>query len=92
MGTLDHGEREAIQLAMERHAAVLIIDEWKGRAMAQRRHIPLTGAIGILGESYQRMLIDHPLDVLADMRRQGFRINAQLVKTFDILLRTRYAR
>src|ERR1700730_16400357 len=42
MTALDRGEREAIQLASEQKANVLIMDEWKGRAMAASRGLPLT--------------------------------------------------
>ena len=89
---LDRGEREAIVLATERKADVLIIDEWKGRAIAQRRGLPLIGALGVLGEAYRQGLIDAPLQVLAEMRQQGFRIDDQLAVRFEVLLGTRYAR
>ncbi len=44
--SLDQGEVEAIQLAEEKHADLLIIDESKGRTIAQRRGLPVTGALG----------------------------------------------
>jgi predicted nucleic acid-binding protein len=50
------------------------------------------GALGVLGDSYQRGLIDHPLRILADMRRQGFRITDTLAQKFEVLLGTKYAR
>src|SRR5579872_71775 len=90
--TLDRGEREAIQLTTEQKADVLIMDEWRGRAIAQRRALPLIGALGVLGDSYQRALVDDPLGILANMRPQGFRISDQLVAKFAVLLQTRYAR
>jgi predicted nucleic acid-binding protein len=92
MTALDRGEREAILLATERKADVLIMDEWKGRAIAQRRGLPLTGALGVLGDAYRKGLIDAPLQVLADMRQQGFQIDDQLAVRFQVLLGTRYAR
>ena len=92
VATLDRGEREAIQLATEQKADVLIMDEWKGRAIAQRRGLPLTGALGVLGDAYQRALLDRPLEILGGMRQQGFRISDQLAAKFEFLLRTRYAR
>src|SRR5260221_8239825 len=54
MAVLDRGEREAIQLTTEQKADVLIMDEWRGRAIAQRRALPLVGALGALGEGFQR--------------------------------------
>jgi predicted nucleic acid-binding protein len=56
MAALDPGEREAIQLTTEQKADVLIMDERRGRAIAQRRGLPLTGALGVLGDAYQRAL------------------------------------
>jgi predicted nucleic acid-binding protein len=92
MAALDRGEREAIQLTTEQKADVLIMDEWRGRMIAQRRGLPLIGALGVLGDSYQRALTDHPLEILAEMRQQGFRISGQLVARFEVLLKTKYVR
>lgn len=92
MATLDRGEREAIQLVIERQADVLIMDEWRGRAIAKGRGLPLIGAPGVLGDSYRQGLIDTPLQLLADMRQEGFRVSSELVGKFESLLRTRYAR
>jgi predicted nucleic acid-binding protein len=77
---------------VERKADILIIDEWKGRAMARSRILPIIGALGVLGDAFQQRLIDDPLEILAVMRQHGFRINDQLVAKFQVLLRTRYAR
>jgi predicted nucleic acid-binding protein len=81
-----------IQLTTEQKADVLIMDERRGRAIAQRRGLPLTGALGVLGDAYRRALIDYPLDVLTDIRQQGFRISDALVARFEALLISRYAR
>ncbi len=45
---LDPGEREAIQLAQQQHADILLIDERKGRQEAQLRGLLTTGTLGIL--------------------------------------------
>jgi len=66
VAALHRGEREAIQLTMEQNADVLIMDEWKGRAIAHSRGLPLTGALGVLGDAYRKGLIDTPLQVLAE--------------------------
>jgi uncharacterized protein len=92
MTALDRGEREAIQLAEESKADVLIMDEWKGRGIVRSRGLPLIGAIGVLGDGYQQGFIDDPMLILAEMRQQGFRIGNQLVARFQVLLGTRYAR
>lgn len=45
---LDEGERDAILLAQELGADELIIDDMDGRREAQRRHLPVTGTVGVL--------------------------------------------
>jgi len=46
--SLDDGEAEAIALAIELQADYLIIDEWKGRRIAQQAGLIVIGLIGIL--------------------------------------------
>ena len=45
---LDPGEREAIQLAEDQHADLLLIDERKGRQEAKRRRLRTVGTLGVL--------------------------------------------
>jgi len=44
---LDPGERAAIALALSLHAGRLLMDEWEGRAEAERRHLRVIGTLGI---------------------------------------------
>ena len=55
---LDTGEREAIQLAEEQRADLLLIDERKGRFEAKRRGIATTGTLGVLLAAGRLHLID----------------------------------
>jgi uncharacterized protein len=57
-GQLDLGESEAITLALEMKADLLLIDERRGRAEANRRGIRITGLLGVLVEGKRRSLID----------------------------------
>jgi uncharacterized protein len=45
---LDLGEAEAIALAKERHADLLLVDEADGRSVALREGVPIIGLLGVL--------------------------------------------
>lgn len=47
-GSVDRGEAEAIALAEALHADHLLIDERKGRRLAQRRGVPVVGLLGVV--------------------------------------------
>ncbi len=55
---LDQGERDAITLAQELQADLLLIDERLGRQAAIDRKFNVTGTVGILGRAATRGLID----------------------------------
>lgn len=46
--SVDRGEAEAIALAEALHADHLLIDERKGRRLAQRRGVPVVGLLGVV--------------------------------------------
>ena len=79
--TLDLGESEAIILAQELNADVLLMDESKGRKIAQKLNIPLSGALGILIDCFDAKLLTAPevsecLDIL---QNSGRRISGHLI-------------
>lgn len=74
-GEVDRGEAEAIALAIELAADLIIIDDRRGRIAAARRGIPLTGVVGILLEARTRGLIGPVGPVLDELQtRAGFRL------------------
>ena len=54
---LDQGEAEAIALALQLNAELLIIDERPGRAIAQQCGIKIIGVLGMLLEAKRQGLI-----------------------------------
>ncbi|MGH9611417.1 MAG: DUF3368 domain-containing protein, partial [Bryobacteraceae bacterium] len=58
LSDLGLGEQEAIQLAEEQHADLLLIDERKGRQAAKRRGLRTTGTLGVLLAAGQLHLTD----------------------------------
>jgi predicted nucleic acid-binding protein len=60
---LDLGQRAAIALAETMHADLLLIDEAAGRAEAKRRHLRVTGTLGVLRTGAEQGLVNVP-DVL----------------------------
>lgn len=83
---LDAGEAEAIQLSLENRASLLIIDERRGRLIASRRGLVITGALGILVAAYRRKQFDNPLSMLDDLRTAGFRVSPRLITRFQELI------
>src|SRR4051812_34844165 len=55
---LGSGEREAIALAEQLHAEVVLIDETRGRRVARQRGLLITGTIGVLDKASATGLID----------------------------------
>lgn len=74
-GELDQGEAQAVALAVEIKADLLLVDERRGRRVAQRFGIKVIGILGILVEAKKRGLIPVVRPALDDLLNQaGFRI------------------
>lgn len=68
--TLDWGEAEAIALALEVNGSLLLMDELKGRAEANRRGIRAQGVLGILAAAKQRGYISKVAPIVGMLRRK----------------------
>lgn len=80
---LDVGESESIVLFDELKGDVLIIDERKGRAVAQSMSISLTGTLGVLLKAKNQGIIDSIKPLLDKMIDKDIRIGTKLYE--DIL-------
>ena len=76
---VDEGEREAISLACEIHAAVILMDDRKGRSEAIRCGLHVTGTIGLLEAAAARGLVDFPKAVQS-LRQTNARLDEELVQ------------
>jgi predicted nucleic acid-binding protein len=68
---LDPGEAEAIALAADGKAKLLLIDEAKGRAFARRLALRVVGSVGVCVLAKERGLIATARPLLEDLRRRG---------------------
>lgn len=76
---LDVGEAEAIALAVESDADLLLMDERRGRLAAMRLGRRVVGVLGALVEAKQRNLITHVRPLLDTLATDaGFRISPEL--------------
>jgi predicted nucleic acid-binding protein len=80
---LDPGERAAIALAEAVHADLLLIDEAAGRAEAKRRHLRVTGTLGVLRAGAEQGLVNVP-DLLERLKATSFYLDETLLNAvFD---------
>jgi len=72
---LDPGESEALALYWETAADFLLIDEKRGRTIAQRNGVKTIGTVGILLSSKQRGFITLVKPLLEQLKYCGFHIS-----------------
>jgi predicted nucleic acid-binding protein len=82
---LGAGEREAITLALEVRADVLLIDERAGRKEAEERHIKVAGTLAVLLEASLRGYFELP-EAMKQLRQYGFRAS----RPVEALMLARY--
>jgi len=79
---LHRGETEALQLALERRADAVLMDDMDGRAAARRLGIPTIFTIAILELAAEKELIELPA-MIAKLKQTSFFISPEI---FDAAL------
>jgi predicted nucleic acid-binding protein len=76
---LDKGEASSIALALEIKNSTLIIDEIKGRKIAQSLNIDIIGTIGIILLAEKKELIKDVTGIILKLVNKGFRLSDNLI-------------
>jgi predicted nucleic acid-binding protein len=77
---LDKGEASSIALALEIEGPTLIMDEIKGRKIAQSLDIDIIGTIGVIILANKRGLIKDIISVILKLVNSGFRLSDKLLE------------
>lgn len=73
LAALDEGEREALELALELGADLVLLDDRAARETARELGLPVTGVLGVLDAAARRGLVDLPRAV-ARLKATSFRV------------------
>jgi predicted nucleic acid-binding protein len=75
---LDKGEAASIALCLETDNSLLIIDEKKGRRIAQELGLKITGTLGVILQAKKEGSIDSIEDLFLKLENAEFRISEAL--------------
>jgi predicted nucleic acid-binding protein len=80
---LDRGESEAISLAENKQADLIILDEQTARAIAKNRGLTVIGILGILYQAALQNLIDLE-EVIKHLKTTNFRASNKLLQSLIV--------
>jgi predicted nucleic acid-binding protein len=80
LDVLDPGEQDAILLAEQQSATLVIIDHLLGRQVATDRGLKVTSLLGVLDAAARQNLVDFP-SAIARLRQTSFRASSTLIQS-----------
>ncbi|MDI6402351.1 DUF3368 domain-containing protein [Balneolaceae bacterium ANBcel3] len=80
LNILDAGEASAITLATELDDALLIIDEYKGRKVARKMGLTVTGSLGVIVIAKKKGHISSVKEFIEKIERTNFRISPSIIQ------------
>jgi predicted nucleic acid-binding protein len=81
LNVLDPGERDAIILALELPADLVLMDDAEGRQEAERHHVRVIGTLAVLEQAAKKGLIRFE-DSLSRLEQTNFRLSSKLRAAF----------
>jgi predicted nucleic acid-binding protein len=89
MSILDYGEAEAIVLAQEIQADLVILDNREPRLFAHQVGLKVIGTIGVILKAYEKQIIENPLEEIYKLKNYGFYIGDKLLNYIESFLKER---
>ena len=75
---LDEGESSGIALALENESSLLVIDEKKGRGIAKKLGIRITGILGVMIRAKETGVVEKIKPLVDKLEKVDFRMSARL--------------
>jgi len=79
---VDEGEAEAIVLALELNAELLLVDERDARSLAKKLGLQVMGTLGVLALAKYRGLVREVKPIIDKLVGSGFWISSRILKEF----------
>lgn len=76
---LDKGEASAIALSFEMDHPIIILDDLKGRKIAEKLSLRYSGTLGLILKAKQMGALDNVKPILDKIRKTNFRFNESLL-------------
>ncbi|HEV7381797.1 MAG TPA: DUF3368 domain-containing protein [Dyadobacter sp.] len=76
---VDPGEASTITLSLETPSSLLIIDDNKGRKLARKFDLKITGTLGVLLKAKQNVVIPFLAPVLEKVQHTNFRFSSEVL-------------